>query len=106
MRHAAVSLLLAIAFAATAVFAVDSEAINSRIPRSRVHSTAIFAVGYSRRLHALEVEFVNGAIYRYLDVPAHIYRDLINATSKARFYDENVRGHFYSVHVKASRSGD
>jgi hypothetical protein len=106
VRNVAISLLLAIAFAATAVSAAASEAINSRIPRSRVDSTALFAIGYSRRLHALEVEFVNGAIYRYLNVPAHIYRDLVNATSKARFYDENVRGHFYSVHVKASRSGD
>ena len=36
--------------------------IVSRIPRQHVQSTAITAVGYSKRRHILEVEFVNGAI--------------------------------------------
>ncbi len=50
----------------------DSSHIISRIPRQRVESTAIAGVGYSRRRHILEIQFVNGAIYRYLDVPAAI----------------------------------
>jgi hypothetical protein len=103
VRRAPILFLFAIAFSASAA---ASDTISSRIPRSRVHSSALVSVGYSRRLHALEVEFVNGAIYRYLDVPAQTYRDLISAASKARFYDENVRGHFHSVHVKASQSED
>ena len=78
--------------------------VTSRITRQPVHSHALAAVGYSKRLHALEVEFVNGAIYRYSNVPPEIYRDLIGAPSKAQFYDENVRGHFPSVHVKPPRS--
>ena len=78
--------------------------VTSRITRQPVHSHALAAVGYSKRLHALEVEFVNGAIYRYSNVPPEIYRDLLDAPSKAQFYDENVRGHFPSVHVKPPRS--
>lgn len=78
--------------------------VTSRITRQPVHSHALAAVGYSKRLHALEVEFVNGAIYRYSNVPPEIYRDLLGAPSKAQFYDENVRGHFPSVHVKSPRS--
>jgi KTSC domain len=78
--------------------------ITSRITRQPVHSHALAAVGYSKRLHALEVEFVNGAIYRYSNVPPEIYRDLLGAPSKAQFYDANVRGHFPSVHVKPRRS--
>lgn len=78
--------------------------ITSRIARQPVHSHALAAVGYSKRLHALEVEFVNGAIYRYSNVPPEIYRDLLGAPSKAEFYDANVRGHFPSVHVKPPRS--
>ena len=74
--------------------------ITSRITRQPVHSHALAAIGYSKRLHALEVEFVNGAIYRYSNVPPEIYRDLLSAPSKAQFYDANVRGHFPSVHVK------
>ena len=78
--------------------------ITSRIARLPVHSHALAAVGYSKRLHALEVEFVNGAIYRYSNVPPEIYRDLLGAPSKAQFYDANLRGHFPSVHVKPPRT--
>ena len=84
--------------------AAEQRKITSRIMRQPVHSHALAAVGYSKRLHALEVEFVNGAIYRYSNVPPEIYRDLLGAPSKAQFYDANVRGHFPSVHVKPRRS--
>jgi hypothetical protein len=84
--------------------AAEQRQITSRISRQPVHSHALAAVGYSKRLHALEVEFVNGAIYRYSNVPPDIYRDLLSASSKTQFYDANVRGHFPSVHVKPRRS--
>lgn len=86
------------------VGAEEQGQITSRISRQPVHSHALAAIGYSKRLHALEVEFVNGAVYRYNNVPPEIYRDLLDAPSKARFYDANVRGHFPSVHVKPARS--
>src|SRR6476659_6978276 len=71
----------------------------SHIPRQHVESTAIAAVGYSKRRHILEIEFVNGAIYRYLDVPPSVYRDLMSADSQARFYDANIRRHYHSVMI-------
>jgi hypothetical protein len=64
-----------------------------------VDSTAIARVGYSKRRHILEIEFANGAVYRYFDVPSSIYRDLMSAESKARFYDFNIKGKYRSVHV-------
>jgi|SRR5215470_5325983 len=84
--------------------AAEQRPITSHIARQPVHSQALAAVGYSKRLRALEVEFVNGAVYRYSNVPPEIYRDLLGAPSKAQFYDANVRGHFPSVHVKPRRS--
>jgi hypothetical protein len=72
-------------------------AIISRIPRRPVESSAIAKIGYSKRHHILEVEFVNGAVYRYLDVPAMVYRDLMSAESKARYYDSNIKRHYRSV---------
>jgi len=80
--------------------AAAQQQISSRIVRQPVHSHALAAVGYSKRLHALEVEFVSGAVYRYSNVPPQIYHDLLSAASKAQFYDTNVRGHYPSVHVK------
>jgi hypothetical protein len=77
--------------------------ITSRIPRQSVQSSAIAKVGYSKRRHILEIEFVNGAVYRYLDVPVMVYRDLISAESKARFYDSKIRRHYRSVLVRQQR---
>jgi hypothetical protein len=74
--------------------------IVSRIKRFPVESTALASVGYSKRLHALEIEFRNGAIYRYLEVAPSVYDALLNARSKARFYDENIRRKYRSLHVR------
>jgi hypothetical protein len=83
------------------LFAADSPApITSHIQREPIASSAITAVGYSKRLHALEIEFRNGAIYRYLNVPPSVHGALISAPSKTRFYDENIRGKYRSVHVR------
>lgn len=79
------------------------KAIVSHIPRQPVESSAIAKIGYSKRRHILEIEFVNGAVYRYLDVPIDVYRDLISAESKARFYDSNIRRHYRSVLVRSQQ---
>src|SRR5436309_8372906 len=90
----------------TAYCAEPSPAPNhvvSRIPRQPVQSSAIAKVGYSKRRHILEIEFVNGAAYRYLEVPVTVYRDLMSSKSKARFYDSNIRGHYRSVVVRSQQ---
>ena len=74
--------------------------IASHIPRQSVESSAIAKVGYSKRRHILEIEFVNGAVYRYFDIPVSVHRDLMSAESKARFYDSNIRKHYRSVLVR------
>ena len=75
-------------------------AVTSHIPRERVASRAIASIGYSKRLHTLEIEFANGAIYRYVDVPPSVHRDLMSADSKARYYDANIKGNYRSVRVR------
>jgi hypothetical protein len=77
--------------------------VVSHIARQPVESSAIANIGYSKYLHILEIEFVNGAIYRYLDVLQAVYHDLLSAKSKARFYDVNIRGHYRSIRVRAPR---
>jgi len=77
-----------------------SKHVVSHIPRQQVQSSAIAKIGYSKRRHILEIEFVNGAVYRYFDVPLSVYGDLMSAESKARFYDSNIRKHYRSVLVR------
>ncbi|HET9800761.1 MAG TPA: KTSC domain-containing protein [Chthoniobacterales bacterium] len=74
--------------------------VISHIPRDRVPSNAIASIGYSKRRHILEIEFANGAVYRYLEVAPSVYRDLMNADSKARYYVANIKGNYPSVRVR------
>jgi len=90
----------AVAVVASAEPSSTSSHIVSHIPREPVQSSAIAKVGYSKRRHVLEIEFVNGAVYRYLDVPLSAHRELMSAESKARFYDSNIRKHYRSVLVR------
>ena len=80
--------------------APDARTIISHIKREAVQSSAIASVGYSRRLRALEIEFRNGAIYRYLHVEPSVHRDLMSAPSKTRFYNEHIRRKYRSLHVR------
>ncbi|MGA7273234.1 MAG: KTSC domain-containing protein [Candidatus Udaeobacter sp.] len=95
---------------APAVFSTEPSAapghITSHIPRQPVQSTAIATIGYSKRRHILEIEFVNRAVYRYLDVPPAIYRGLMSAGSKAQFYDFNVKGHYRSIAIRPLQKQD
>jgi hypothetical protein len=94
------SLLLATTLAGEPPTTLDTTGIISHIKREAVQSSALASVGYSKRLHALEIEFKKGPIYRYLDVEGSVYHDLINAPSKARFYDENIRGKYQRLRVR------
>lgn len=97
---AASLLLAATTLLADPAPAPEPVGIVSRIKRVPVESTGLAAVGYSKRLRALEIEFRNGAIYRYLEVAPEVYEGLLKARSKARFYDENIRRKYRSLHVR------
>lgn len=60
----------------------ESDNCNFRI---RVKSTNIFAVGYDRANKVLKVEFRNGNVYEYYEVPHDIYIAFMNAESKGKF---------------------
>ena len=82
----------------------SEETAVSHIKREPVLSSNVASIGYSRHLHALEIEFTRGAIYRFLDVPHTIYRELVAADSKGHFIAEHIRGHFRFVRIRPSRA--
>ena len=59
--------------------------------RQPVQSTNVAAVGYCRGSKTLEVEFRNGSVYQYFDVPEPVYRQLMQATSVGSFLHRNIR---------------
>lgn len=104
MRRSPLALFANVLLFATTVAGIPPSSpdsgIVSHIKREAVQSSAVASVGYSKRQRALEIEFRNGAIYRYLNVDPAIYHNLMIAPSKARFYDENIRGKYRSLHVR------
>lgn len=62
--------------------------------RSPVASSAIEAVGYDSDDRTLEIEFRHGGVYEYFDVPEEVYRDLLTARSRGRYFHEHVRGKY------------
>ena len=59
--------------------------------RTQITSTALTSVGYDDGAHILEVEFVHGGVYRYLDVPRGVYDGLLSAESRGTYFDEHVK---------------
>lgn len=60
--------------------------------RVSVESSSIRSVGRDPASCTMEVEFSNGRVYRYFDVPEAVYDALLRAPSKGRYFNERVRG--------------
>ncbi len=96
--------LLALAFFSIALARAEPPSIlRSRIKRMPVQSSNVASAGYSSHLHALEIEFVRGAVYRFLNVPARLSREFFAAESKGHFIAERLRGNYEFVRVKSRR---
>ncbi len=79
--------------------------IVSRMRHIAVQSQGVAAIGYSKRLHALEIEFRHGGTYRYLDVPPSVHREMLACESTARYYNTHIRGKYRAVRVRAATIG-
>jgi hypothetical protein len=60
--------------------------------RNDVQSSNIKAIGYENE--TLEIEFLNGLVYQYFDVPQNIYDELKEAGSKGQYLSQNIKGRF------------
>ncbi len=103
LRLALISLLLSLSTNARAADR-SVEPVLSRIPHRAVESHGLATVGYSKRLHALEIEFHRGGTYRYLDVPPQVHRELLASASKAQYYNKNIRGKYRAVRVRQTHA--
>jgi hypothetical protein len=58
--------------------------------RKPVKSSVVLSVGYEPESKTLELEFVDGSLYEYYDVPAAIHRRLMASDSVGRFVNRFV----------------
>jgi lysyl-tRNA synthetase class 2 len=63
-------------------------------------STVIRNFHYQLGTHQLDIEFVTGRRYRYLEVPARIYAGLCLAFSKGEYFNRVIRDHFAFVRLE------
>jgi hypothetical protein len=62
--------------------------------RTAVASTSIAAIGYDEPSGTLEIEFLNGSIYQYFDVPIQIYEELVSASSAGSYLASKIKGNY------------
>jgi hypothetical protein len=65
--------------------------------RTPVASSNIASIGYDPRNLTLEVEFTDGSIYQYFDVPEAVYQEFMRAGSKGKFLHANIKGSYRYV---------
>ena len=59
--------------------------------RQPVSSSNLVSVGYEPASETLEIEFKNGHIYQYYNVPQIMFDQLIQAPSVGTFFNANIR---------------
>lgn len=58
---------------------------------TQVESSNIAAVGYDEEEKELQIEFNNGKIYAYKDVPIELFNGLVVAKSVGKYFHANIR---------------
>ena len=62
--------------------------------REPVKSKSVASIDYNDLSDTLEIEFRNGSIYRYFDVPEETYAELMAASSIGRYVNYRIKPYF------------
>ena len=72
--------------------------------RTPVESSMLASVGYDPATRVLELEFTSGRVYRYGEVEEEVYRGLLAAESKGRYFLDSIDDMYPYAKVPTSRS--
>jgi hypothetical protein len=61
------------------------------IERHSVTSSMIREIGYDEESETLEVEFHEGGVYQYSNIPVSVYRELISSSSIGRYFAQYIK---------------
>ena len=59
-----------------------------------VNSSNIIQVGFDNKTNTLRVAFVTGATYDYFNIDEQLYRHLLQAPSKGRFFHKYIKNRY------------
>jgi len=60
------------------------------VERTKLSSSAVVSAGYDALAQTLELEFPNGRIYQYFEVPLGTFEWLMRAPSKGAFFSRMI----------------
>lgn len=61
------------------------------ITRNPVQSSNVMSVGYDESSQTLEVEYKDGSVYQYYNVPASVYAELLATSSVGKFIHQYIK---------------
>jgi hypothetical protein len=67
----------------------------------RVQSSTLRSVRYDCDARALDITFMSGQTYRYLNVPSEVYVDFIAAGSKGEYFNRNIKDAFHHTTARS-----
>ena len=62
--------------------------------RAPVLSSSVVSIGYCGARNILEIEFVRGGVYAYLDVPEEEHSALMSAPSKGQHVNGTIKARY------------
>jgi len=69
-----------------------------RIP---VKSSNLHSIGYDEGSQILEIEFLNGSVYEYSEIPKELHEGLMAAPSHGKYYNQHIKGEFPSKKLES-----
>ena len=70
------------------------------VPRHPVVSSQIKSVGYHYAMNMMVIEFMDGSVYEYEDVPYDIYETLVAYKSPGTYFHKRIRDQFNTIKVE------
>jgi hypothetical protein len=65
-----------------------------------VKSSRIASIGYDAGVRELEIQFKDGQLWRYRNVPEKTFHTFLTVVSKGRFYDGVIRNKFAAQRLR------
>ena len=62
--------------------------------RTPVSSSHLSSVGYDQNTLTLEIQFKDGSVYQYFDVPEMVHQQLMQADSKGTFLQASIKNNY------------
>jgi hypothetical protein len=62
--------------------------------REYIGSEDVSSAGYDPETMVMEIEFHNGTVFQYLEVPAEIFEGLISSVNPGKFFAQSIKNKF------------